>query len=160
MQNTIRNMNDDEFKSLFYSSNSFGDIISKLGLNICGAQYKNINDKCEKLGLNKSFFDSSKYRKNAHNTVKQPLSSILVENSKYKSTHCLKRRLISEKFFINECFICKISSWQNKKLSLQLDHINGIRTDNRLENLRFLCPNCHSQSDTYAGKNKRKMARN
>lgn len=44
----------------------------------------------------------------------------------------------------------------NKKITLQLDHINGINNDNRVENLRFLCPNCHSQTSTYTGKNTKK----
>jgi hypothetical protein len=56
-----------------------------------------------------------------------------------------------------KCEICEIgSSWNNKPLVLQLDHINGINNDNRLENLRLLCPNCHSQTDTFSGKHKRK----
>ena len=46
--------------------------------------------------------------------------------------------------------------WLNQPLVLQLDHINGIHDDNRLENLRFLWPNCHSITETYAGKNKNK----
>jgi hypothetical protein len=50
----------------------------------------------------------------------------------------------------------EISTWKDKPLSLHLDHINGCRTDNRLNNLRLLCPNCHSQTDTYCGRNKGK----
>jgi 5-methylcytosine-specific restriction endonuclease McrA len=52
-----------------------------------------------------------------------------------------------------KCQCCGISEWLDKPISLQLDHINGINNDHRIENLRFLCPNCHSQTDTYAGKN-------
>lgn len=151
-------MNDDDFIKLFYSSNSFNDIIFKLKLNVCGAQYKNIKDKCKKLNLTTSHFDSSKYRLNAQNVIRQDMKTILIQNSQYKSMNRLKLRLISEKYLKNECSVCKITSWCDKPLSLQLDHINGIRNDNRIENLRILCPNCHSQSDTYAGKNKRKMA--
>ena len=151
-------MNDDEFIKLFYSSNSIGDIIFKLKLNICGAQYKNIKVKCNKLKLNTSHFDSSKYRLSAQNVIRQDMKSILVDNSKYKSMNCLKIRLISEKYLKYECSICSLTSWCETPISLQLDHINGIRNDNRIENLRLLCPNCHSQTDTYAGKNKSKMA--
>jgi 5-methylcytosine-specific restriction endonuclease McrA len=53
-----------------------------------------------------------------------------------------------------KCANCGIKEWNNLPLSLQLDHINGVNNDHRLENLRFLCPNCHSQTDTYSGKNK------
>jgi 5-methylcytosine-specific restriction endonuclease McrA len=52
------------------------------------------------------------------------------------------------------CQICGISEWHGKPITLQLDHINGINNDNRYENLRLICPNCHSQTITYAGRNK------
>lgn len=52
------------------------------------------------------------------------------------------------------CSECGIEDWFGKPLVLELDHINGINTDNRLENLRLLCPNCHSQTHTFRGRNK------
>lgn len=52
-----------------------------------------------------------------------------------------------------KCAICGISEWLGNPLSLQLDHINGISNDHRLENLRLVCPNCHSQTETFAGRN-------
>ena len=66
----------------------------------------------------------------------------------------LKIRLVKEKRLEYKCALCGISEWQGQPLSLQLDHINGKHNDHRIENLRFLCPNCHSQTETYAGKNK------
>ena len=57
---------------------------------------------------------------------------------------------------VDECNKCKISEWQGKEIALDLHHKNGNGTDNRLENLTFLCPNCHSQTKTYRGKNKNK----
>ena len=87
------------------------------------------------------------------------IKNILVENSTYSSTNSLKRRLLREGLLINKCYEqdCGISNWKEKHLSLHLDHINGKNDDNRIENLRLLCPNCHSQTDTYAGKNKIKI---
>lgn len=52
-----------------------------------------------------------------------------------------------------KCNCCGIKDWNGKPIVLQLDHVNGIHTDNRWDNLRLLCANCHSQTDTYAGKN-------
>ncbi|MBV9864030.1 MAG: HNH endonuclease [Abitibacteriaceae bacterium] len=84
---------------------------------------------------------------------KAPLELILVENSEYVSTNHLKRRLIREGLLENRCAICQYQEWLGKPLTLHLDHVNGISKDNRLENLRLLCPNCHSQTETYCGRN-------
>ena len=66
----------------------------------------------------------------------------------------IKGKLIREGLKENKCEICGlINEWNGKPLVLQLHHINGNHTDNRLENLQILCPNCHSQTDTYCGSN-------
>ena len=77
---------------------------------------------------------------------------VFVENS-YYARHHIKKRIIKDKLLDYKCENCGNSGEHNNKpLSLQLDHKNGKSEDNRLENLRFLCPNCHSQTDTYAGR--------
>jgi DNA-binding transcriptional ArsR family regulator len=65
----------------------------------------------------------------------------------------LKRRLLRERVKELRCELCGIAEWQGKPLALALHHINGDRHDNRLENLQLLCPNCHSQTDNFAGRN-------
>ena len=78
---------------------------------------------------------------------------IFVENSSY-ARHNLKKRILRFNLIPFICSECDLSDeWNGKKIVLQLDHINGINNDNRIENLRFLCPNCHSQQDTFAAKN-------
>ncbi len=89
------------------------------------------------------------------NGCKIPLTEILNGKHPYYQTFKLNKRILKENVLKKECNVCKISSWNNKPISLHLDHINGISTDHRLNNLRFLCPNCHSQTDTYCGKNKK-----
>jgi hypothetical protein len=77
-----------------------------------------------------------------------------VEGSKI-ARHVIKKRIIRESLLIYKCSCCGLDPvWNNSPLSLQLDHINGVNNDNRIFNLRFLCPNCHSQQDTYAAKNR------
>lgn len=77
----------------------------------------------------------------------------LTKDSTFTRSH-LKTKILKYKLLSHECAICKIGpEWNGKTLTLQVDHINGINTDHRLENLRFLCPNCHSQTPTYAGAN-------
>lgn len=82
-----------------------------------------------------------------------PLEEILVENSTYLNTWRLKKKLVKVGLLEDKCIVCSQGNgWNGKPLSLHLDHINGINNDHRLENLRILCPNCHSQTETYAGK--------
>ena len=90
---------------------------------------------------------------------KFPTENILVENSSY-ARHNLKRRILEEKLIQYKCACCNLENeWNDKPIVLQLDHINGVNNDHRLENLRFLCPNCHSQQDTYAAKNRHNVLR-
>lgn len=97
----------------------------------------------------KVYYGLTAYNKNR----KIPMDQILVSNSTY-ARHNLKRRLIEENLLHYKCNCCSNEGIHNDKpLVLQLDHINGINNDHRLENLRFLCPNCHTQQDTYAAKN-------
>lgn len=89
----------------------------------------------------------------------RPNEDVLKIGSTY-ARHALKKRILKQKLLNYKCSICENpGEWQGKKLSLQLDHINGVQNDNRLENLRFICPNCHSQTETYAGKNSKGMRR-
>jgi len=84
-----------------------------------------------------------------------PLARVLAEA---KSRRNVKIRLLEAGLLQNRCSICGISEWCGRQLVCHLDHVNGINNDNRLENLRMLCPNCHSQTDTYGGLNKRAKA--
>lgn len=78
---------------------------------------------------------------------------IFTENSRY-SNELVKQRIVKDNLLEYRCSKCGIDSWQGETIVLDLDHINGDNTDNRLGNLRYLCPNCHSQTDTYKGRNK------
>jgi 5-methylcytosine-specific restriction endonuclease McrA len=86
--------------------------------------------------------------------VKTPTEEILQGLHPHFQTYKLKNKMLKEGIMKNECSVCGISMWQGKSLNMQLDHINGNSTDHRLENLRMICPNCHSQTDTFCGKNK------
>jgi Zn finger protein HypA/HybF involved in hydrogenase expression len=72
----------------------------------------------------------------------------------YATRASVRKQIIKDNLIEYKCNECGINDWNGKKLSLHLDHINGHNWDHRLENLQFLCPNCHSQTDTYTGKNK------
>ena len=81
------------------------------------------------------------------------VKNVLKKGSKIKSSN-LKILLLKEGYKENRCEVCGISKWQNKKLVCQLHHIDGDSTNNTLENLQILCPNCHSQTETYCSSSK------
>jgi hypothetical protein len=80
---------------------------------------------------------------------------IFCENSKY-STGYAKKALLAFKIKHWKCECCDLEKWCGKEITLELDHINGDNRDHRVQNLRLLCPNCHSQTDTWRGRNKNK----
>ena len=94
-------------------------------------------------------------KKHGNGSRSVPLEEILCGLHPHFQTYKLKQKLLKAGIIVNECSICRISSWQGKQLSCELDHINGDRTDHRLDNLRILCPNCHSQTETFRSKNKK-----
>tara|TARA_B100000768_G_C11133253_1_gene312730 strand:- start:299 stop:730 length:432 start_codon:yes stop_codon:yes gene_type:complete len=81
------------------------------------------------------------------------LQDILDGKHPQYQTNKLRIRLIKEGIKEHECESCGIKDWNNNPISLELDHIDGDRTNHSLDNLRILCPNCHSQTSTYRGRN-------
>lgn len=154
----IWNIPTDEFQELLNTSTSFVDILIKVGLDPYNGNHKTLNHRIKEEGFDISILEQNR-KKNQERHIKTltekrtySLENILVENSRYGSHH-LKQKLLSKNILENKCYTCSNKGeWYGKKLSLQLDHINGINNDNRLENLRLLCPNCHSQTETFSGK--------
>lgn len=147
----VYQVSDEEFKQIVQESNSYSDCLRALGLGTRGGSSTDtLKRRIKELECSIEHFGEKDISPNA----KYTLEEILVENSSYAGISRLKLRLVNENKLEYKCAICGIDEWLGKPLSLQLDHINGINNDHRLENLRFLCPNCHSQTDTYAGKNK------
>ena len=87
------------------------------------------------------------------------IKEILQKNINF-GTNSLKKRLIKENYFEHKCYKCNLTEWNGKPIPIELEHINGDRFDNTIENLTILCPNCHAQTETYRGKNKQKLEKN
>ena len=153
---TIWDISDIEFTKIIKESQFYSDVARKCGYT-CLTNHRVIKKRINQLNLDTSHF--LKYKPIVKK--KKPLSEVAVENSTYPRG-CLKDRLIKDLKWEYKCKECgQGDMWKGKKLTLELDHINGVNNDHRLENLRFLCPNCHSQMPTNKGANvKRKPTKN
>lgn len=122
-------------------------------LNMSKSTNTLLRKRATELGLDFSHFKVS-------GVTPKPIEDILSYlNYELSSTHKLKLRLIKEGYFEAKCYCCGITKWNDKPAPIELEHINGDRKDNRIENLTILCPNCHAQTETYRAKN-RKNKRN
>lgn len=151
MKKKISELSKEEIVLLIEKANSINEILKQLKVNPNGSgAYKTFRNHCKRLGVEPPIY-------NIGNNVVGPrieLKDILVENSTYQNITRLKQRLVKNKILEYKCVKCgNEGEWMGEPITLQLDHINGINNDNRLENLRFLCPNCHNQTETHGSKN-------
>jgi len=147
----IDSLSLEEFKKIIKESFSRKEFFRKINMLASGASFKILNRRIEQDNVDISHFKKPQEFNAFKNKI--PYDKILIKNSKYNSTTSLKHRLIKDGLLKYCCDVCKNNgNHMGHSLSLQLDHVNGIRNDNRLENLRILCPNCHSQTKTFGNK--------
>ncbi len=153
MTNKIFEISDNEFVDLIKNSTCIKEVLFKLNYTTVGNSwgYALVKERMHILGLKSTDF-KGRLATSRNLIIDVPNDKIFKANCKH-SRSVLRRRIIKENLLDYKCAICGISEWNNKKISLEIDHINGINNDNRIENLRFLCPNCHSQTSTYGSKN-------
>lgn len=151
--NKIYQLSDEDFTLLIQNSTSYLQCVLAVGYSKNGRYaYDLIKQRCKELGISTDHFKGN--NGNGYHP-KYSLDEILVKDSNYLNLSSLKNRLLKEGLIKYKCDICgNDGSWNGQELSLQLDHINGDHNDNRLENLRLLCPNCHSQTETFSKKRK------
>lgn len=149
----VYQVSDKVFKEIIANANSYSDCLRALGLTTRGGSSSDIlKRRISELKCSTEHFGTMQVKSP---NARYDLDEILIENSTYANISRLKIRLINEGRLEYKCACCgNTGEWQGQKLTLQLDHINGKNNDHRIENLRLLCPNCHSITETYAGKNK------
>ena len=143
---------DAEITSAILLANSLGHALLLLNRAKVGSNYHFLKSAISRLHL-----DTVHWTRKGHfqSKTKVPWQSVLVSDSPYALTSERRERLISEGLLPNKCGICNcLPEWNGSPLTLRLDHINGKHTDSRIENLRFVCPNCDSQLPTYCSKNR------
>lgn len=157
MENKIYKLSDEQFVELLKNSSTISEVLFKLGYSVKGNSwgFAKIRQRMSDLNLDGSVFKGKSPITKYGTLHKVNASDILKPNCKHARS-VLRRYVIKNNLIPYRCAICGCVEWQGRTLSLELDHINGINNDNRIENLRFLCPNCHSQTTTYGSRNQQR----
>jgi hypothetical protein len=148
-----RNYTDADFIEAWTNSGSVRQVLGKLGLVESGGNYACAKKRADALGLTKEHMHGQSWNKGKKVGPKRPVEEYL-SNQRPIQSYKLKNRLLAEGLKQHKCECCGITEWNGQPAPIELDHIDGNRYNNTIENLRILCPNCHAQTDTYRGKNK------
>lgn len=124
-----------------------------LGKPVGGNQHQHIKKMIQKFSISTDHFLGYRHNLGMISNKRKSPAEIFSVGQRQKSF--LLRRALLESGIEHKCVICGINQWRDQMLNLEIDHIDGNSGDNSIENLRFLCPNCHSQTNTfgYRGKN-------
>lgn len=154
MTNKIYQCTDEQFVNLIKNSSNISEVLFKLGYTTTGNSwgYSQVKKRMTDLNIDYSTFKGKAPLVEARKENTLTAEELLIKNCKHNRRQ-LRGFIIRNNLLPYRCAICNTVKWNNKTLSLELDHINGVNDDNRLENLRFLCPNCHSQTTTYGSRN-------
>jgi HNH endonuclease len=134
-------------------STCWADALRALGYQVKGANYRTLQKWAKRWNVSADHFDPHVGRRRAARAQEIPLCDVLVEGSTYNRGN-LKRRLLASGLLIPRCELCgQGEDWHGRRMSLVLDHINGVSNDNRIENLRMVCANCAATLDTHCGRN-------
>ena len=150
-------INKEALEQAVKESFSIFEVINKLNFPRNGSLHKRFKEEIKKYNIDASHFTGQRWNKNRnrHNNLRvqgYTKEQIFVENS-VVSTRVVRRYIETEPGFDHKCCICNNIEWMGKPIPLELDHINGNNRDNRRENLRFICLNCHAQTHTFRGRN-------
>lgn len=141
---------DEQIVEAAMTSQSATSAAAKLGI-----KYETFRVHAKRLGVfitNQSGKGTSKPKEEGFGKIS--LDDIFDGKHPHYQSNKLRKRLFTEKIKEEKCELCHITEWFGKKISFELDHKDGNRYNHNLKNLRILCPNCHSQTDTFRGRNK------
>jgi hypothetical protein len=144
---------ESDLRTAIAQSLTWAGALRLLGYEVKGANYRTAQRWAQVWGITADHFDPNAARRVASTRRAKSLAEVMVENSTYQRGQ-LKDRLFAEGLKRRTCEMCgQGEMWQGRRMSLVLDHINGVANDHRLENLRVVCANCAATLDTHCGRN-------
>lgn len=162
MKSILYNYTPQELQQLLDTSNSYSDVLLKIGLYSKDANPETLKRVIKEYNLNEEKLNYNRRKlfascaKKTHAKKDITLNDIFDNKARMQSSKLLSM-LVRQNYKKYECECCGISSWNNKPITLQLHHKDGNHFNNNLDNLVILCPNCHTQTNNYCGKNSKKQ---
>lgn len=153
---------DVDFIEAVKNNFSISATLRALGLNEYGSAYKIFKLRVKKLNIDTTHFTGRGWLKDKKNfsNKKIDLLEILIKDSNKLLSKSHRFRILNSGLLGSSCAKCNLKNeWMGEPIKLQIDHINGDSFDHRLSNLRLLCPNCHSQTQTFCGRNRKKITK-
>lgn len=144
---------EQQLRTAIASTTSIRQALLALGLTGKGGNYRIIHKAVAEYDIDVSHFTGQGWSKNKRLPPKRSTDDYLSNRTPVTSLR-LKNRLLKESYFDYRCSSCNQTEWLGSPIPLELDHIDGNHFNNCLSNLRLLCPNCHSFTPTYRGRNK------
>ena len=149
----LRKYSESQLRDAVKESTSLAQTLKKLSVATYGGNYHVLRRAIKHFGLDTSHFTGQLWNKGKSIGPKQPIEKYLCNELQITSNR-LKMRLLSEEILPRKCSNCENREWLGQPIPLELDHIDGNHSNNRLSNLRLLCPNCHALTPTSRGKNR------
>jgi 5-methylcytosine-specific restriction endonuclease McrA len=143
----------EELKLVVSESNSLRAVLLRLNMAPAGSNYTILKTRIRANNISTDHFGTLNTTTNWKPA--KPFHTYLTANSSMQSNK-VRVGLLKHKYKDHRCERCCLATWLDQPIPLEVDHINGVSTDNRLSNLRLLCPNCHALTPTYRGKNKKR----
>lgn len=161
MSSILYNFTPEELQNLLDTSNSYGHLLKRIGLNPKGGNPETLKHIISEYNLSTEQLDINRHNlfsemgKKTNSKMRIDLKDVFDGKVKYQSSYNLLQRLFNEGYKERKCENCGITEWLGKPIAFHLHHEDGNHNNNALSNLKVLCPNCHSQTDNFAGKSRK-----